>query len=116
MSSRIRIAAVLLALGLGLSLPVLALDLNQASAALGQAKASGQVGEKPNGYLGAIAPGGRTAEIARLINEARRTEYQQVAKKNAIPLGDVEALAGKKAIDKTPAGQFIQSGGQWVKK
>ncbi len=116
MSSRIRIAAVLLALGLGLSLPVLALDLNQASAALGQAKASGQVGEKPNGYLGAIAPGGQTAEIARLINEARRTEYQQVAKKNAIPLGDVEALAGKKAINKTPAGQFIQSGGQWVKK
>ena len=116
MSSRIRIAAVLLALGLGLGLPVLALDLNQASAALGQAKASGQVGEKPNGYLGVIAPGGQAAEIARLINEARRAEYQQVAKKNAIPLGDVEALAGKKAMDKTPAGQFIQSGGQWVKK
>lgn len=114
MSSRIRIAAVLL--GLGLSLPALALDLNQASAALGQAKASGQVGEKPNGYLGVIAPGGQAAEIARLINEARRTEYQQVAKKNTIPLGDVEALAGQKAIDKTPAGQFIQSGGQWVKK
>ncbi len=114
MSSRIRIVAVLLALGL--SLPVRALDLNQASAALGQAKASGQIGEKPNGYLGVIAPGGQAAEIARLINEARRVEYQQVAKKNAIPLGDVEALAGKKTIDKTPAGQFIQSGGQWVKK
>ncbi len=116
MSSRIRIARVLLALGLGLSLPALALDLNQASAALGQAKASGQVGEKPNGYLGVIAPGGQTAEIVRLINEARRAEYQQVAKKNAIPLGDVEALAGKKAMDKTPSGQFIQSGGQWVRK
>ncbi len=116
MSSRIRIATVLLALGLGMSLPVLALDLNQASAALGQAKASGQVGEKPTGYLGVIAPGGKAAEIARLINEARRAEYQQVAKKNAIPLGDVEALAGKKAMDKTPAGQFIQSGGLWVKK
>jgi uncharacterized protein YdbL (DUF1318 family) len=116
MSSRIRIATALLVLGLGLSLPVLALDLNQASAALGQAKASGQVGEKPNGYLGVIAPGGQAAEIARLINEARRAEYQQVAKKNAIPLGDVEALAGRKAMDKTPAGQFIQSGGQWVKK
>lgn len=114
MSSRIRIAAVLLALGM--SLPVLALDLNQASAALGQAKAAGQLGEKPNGYLGVVAPGGQATEIARLINEARRVEYQQVAKKNAIPLGDVEALAGKKTIDKTPAGQFIQLGGQWVKK
>ncbi|MFZ1575588.1 MAG: YdbL family protein [Chromatiaceae bacterium] len=116
MSSRIRIAAVLLALGLSMSLPVLALDLSQAMAALGQAKASGQVGEKPNGYLGVIAPGGQAAEIARLINEARRTEYQQVAKKNAIPLGDVEALAGKKAMEKTPSGQFIQAGGQWMKK
>jgi len=114
MSSRIRIAAVLMALGL--SLPALALDLNQASAALGQAKASGQVGEKPTGYLGVVTPGGQAAEIARLINEARRAEYQQVAKKNAIPLGDVEALAGKKAMEKTPSGQFIQSGGQWVRK
>ena len=100
MSSHIRIAAVLLALGLGLSLPVLALDLNQASAALGQAKASGQVGEKPNGHLRAIAPGGQTAEIARLINEARRTDYQHVAQKNAIHLGDPQALAAKKAITK----------------
>jgi uncharacterized protein YdbL (DUF1318 family) len=116
MSSRIRITTALLVLGLGLSPPVLALDLSQASAALGQAKASGQVGEKPTGYLGVIVPGGQAAEIARLINEARRAEYQQVAKKNAISLGDVEALAGKKAMDKTPAGQFIQSGGQWVKK
>ena len=116
MSSRIRIAAVLLALGLGMSLPVLALNLNQASAALGQAKASGQVGEKPTGYLGVVTPGGQAAEIARLINEARRAEYQQVAKKNAIPLGDVEVLAGKKALEKTPSGQFIQSGGQWVRK
>ena len=114
MSSRIRIAAVLMALGL--SLPALALDLNQASAALGQAKASGQVGEKPTGYLGVVTPGGQAAEIVRLINEARRGEYQQVAKKNAIPLGDVEALAGKKAMEKTPSGQFIQSGGQWVRK
>ena len=24
--------------------------------------------------------------------------------------------AGKKAIDKTPAGQFVQVGGKWVKK
>ena len=31
-------------------------------------------------------------------------------------LKDVEQLAGKKAIDKTPAGQFVQVGGKWVKK
>ncbi len=114
MSSRIGFVAAPLALAL--SLPVLALDLSQASAALGQAKAAGQIGEQPNGYLGVVKPGGQATEIARLINEARRVEYQQVAKKNTIPLGDVEALAGKKTIDKTPAGQFIQSGGQWVRK
>ncbi|MFY1018100.1 YdbL family protein [Ectopseudomonas khazarica] len=105
-----------LLLALTLSLPAYALTLNQAMSALGDAKASGQLGEQPNGYLGVVRPGGQADEIARLINQARRAEYQKVAQDNGISLSDVEAIAGKKAIDRTPAGQFIQLGGQWVKK
>jgi uncharacterized protein YdbL (DUF1318 family) len=105
-----------LLLALTLSLPAYALSLNQAMSALGNAKASGQLGEQPNGYLGVVKPGGQADEIARLINEARRAEYQKVAKDNGISLSDVEAIAGKKAIERTPKGQFIQLNGQWLQK
>ncbi|MFI8747292.1 YdbL family protein [Pseudomonas sp. NPDC077186] len=105
-----------LLLALCLSLPAHALNLNQAMSALGTAKASGQLGEQPNGYLGVVKPDGQAEEIARLINQARRAEYQKVAKDNGIALSDVEAIAGKKAIDRTPQGQFIQLNGQWLKK
>jgi uncharacterized protein YdbL (DUF1318 family) len=59
---------------------------------------------------------GGAAEIARLINEARRAEYQRLAKNNNIQLSDVETMAGKKALEKTPAGQYIQLNGKWLKK
>ncbi|MFV3388067.1 YdbL family protein [Pseudomonas sp. NY15364] len=105
-----------LLLALTLSLPAYALNLNQAMSALSNAKASGQLGEQPNGYLGVVKSGGQADEIARLINEARRAEYQKVAKDNGISLSDVEAIAGKKAIERTPKGQFIQLNGQWLQK
>lgn len=105
-----------LLLALTLSLPAYALNLNQAMSSLGDAKASGQLGEQPNGYLGVVKAGGQADEIARLINQARRAEYQKVAQDNGISLNDVEAIAGKKAIERTPKGQFIQLNGQWLQK
>lgn len=107
-------AALLLLLSL--SLPAHAISLNEAMSALGDAKASGQLGEMPTGYLGVVESGGQAEEIARLINAARRAEYQKLAQQNGIQLGDVETIAGQKAIDKTPAGQYIQQQGQWRRK
>ncbi|HSX89965.1 MAG TPA: YdbL family protein [Pseudomonas sp.] len=109
-----RIASLLLLLSL--SLPAAALTLNDAMSALGGAKASGQLGEMPNGYLGVVEDNGQAAEIARLINQARRAEYQRLAEQNGIKLTDVEAIAGQKALDKTPPGQYIQYQGQWRRK
>ncbi|QLC74321.1 YdbL family protein [Pseudomonas sp. LPB0260] len=109
-----RIASLLLLLSL--SLPAMALSLNEAMSALGPAKASGQLGEMANGYLGVVKPGGQASEIARLINQARRAEYQRLANENGIKLGDVEAIAGQKALEKTPPGQYIQLQGQWRRK
>lgn len=99
-----------------LSTTVLAMDLNAAMNSLSQAKAAGLLGEQPNGYLGVVTAQGDAAEIARLINEARRAEYQRLAKGNNIQLSDVETMAGKKALEKTPAGQYIQLNGKWLKK
>jgi uncharacterized protein YdbL (DUF1318 family) len=109
-----RFAGLLLLLSL--SLPAAALNLNEAMSALGDAKVSGQLGEMPNGYLGVVKGGGQASEIARLINQARRAEYQKLANENGIKLSDVETIAGQKALDKTPPGQYIQVQGQWQRK
>lgn len=99
-----------------LTLPVSAMTLNQAMTALPQAKAQGTVGEQANGYLGVVKNQGSAAEIASLINNARKQEYQKVASKNGATLTDVEKLAGSKAQEKTPSGQYIQVNGQWKQK
>ncbi|MCW3148391.1 YdbL family protein [Stutzerimonas stutzeri] len=114
MKTYLKLASLLLALCM--ALPAAALTLNEAMTALGSAKASGQLGEKPDGYLGVIKPGGQAEEIASQINQARRAEYHRVAQQNGISVDNVEAIAGKKALEKTPRGQYIQLNGTWVKK
>ncbi|MFA7554221.1 MAG: YdbL family protein [Spongiibacteraceae bacterium] len=99
-----------------LSTTVMAMDLNSAMSNLSQAKSAGLLGEQPNGYLGVVKAQGDAAEIARLINDARRAEYQRLAENNNIQLADVETMAGKKALEKTPSGQYIQLNGKWLIK
>ena len=59
---------------------------------------------------------GNAREVAEAINNARREEYTRIAEKHNIPVTQVETVAGKKAIEKTPAGQFVLVGGRWIKK
>lgn len=83
------------------------------------AKAQGLVGEQPNGYLGLVKPGAGSdvKNMMTHINAARKSAYQAISKRNNTELGVVETLAGKKAIEKTPAGQYIKlPSGKWVKK
>src|SRR5690554_3363531 len=93
MRTPVRIFGLLLALLL--SAPVLAMNLNEAMSALPAAKAAGLLGEQPDGYLGVVSPGGNAQEIARQINEARRQEYQRLARENNIQLRDVESIDRK---------------------
>jgi uncharacterized protein YdbL (DUF1318 family) len=101
---------------LAISLPLMAMDLQQAMSSLSAAKTQGLVGEQPDGYLGVVTKSGNADEIVKFINNARRAEYQRVAKENAIALPDVEAIAGQKAMEKTPAGQYVQVNKKWMKK
>ena len=113
MTTRSKLGIALLALGISLS--AMAMDLGQAMSALGGAKAQGLVGEQADGYLGVVSNSGQ-ADIAAQSNAARRAEYQKVANSSGASLADVEAMAGKKAMERTPAGQYVQVGGKWVKK
>ena len=86
---------------------------------LDEAKSKGLVGETQSGYLAAVnpAPSPSIAALVADINAKRKEQYFSIAQKNGTPLSAVEALAAKKAIDATPAGQFVQSpSGTWSKK
>ncbi|MDX1392485.1 MAG: YdbL family protein [Rheinheimera sp.] len=111
-----KVKLLLLPLLFALSLPVLAMTLQQAMAALGPAKEQGLVGEQANGYLGVVQNSAEAADIVKLINDARRAEYVRLAQQNNIAVADVEALAGKKALERTSAGHFILLDGNWVRK
>lgn len=94
----------------------MAMNLSQAMSKLGQVKEQGLVGEQPNGYLGVVQNKNDAKTIVSLINNARKKQYLQMAKDHNLELSQVEALAGKKAIQKTPSRHYIKVGGKWVKK
>lgn len=84
---------------------------------LHDAKEQGLVGETLEGYIAPV--GSVTLEITALvdsINTQRKAEYQRIATKNGIAVSDVEALAGKKAIEKSAAGHYVKLNGQWQKR
>ncbi|MBO6851509.1 MAG: YdbL family protein [Marinobacter sp.] len=114
MKRLMQLGAVILALSL--ALPAFAMGLDEAKQKLESAKQQGVVGETPTGYLDVVKAGGEAREVVEAINSARRDEYTRIAEKHNIPVTQVETVAGKKAIEKTPSGQFVLINGQWVKK
>ena len=94
-------------------------NVQAAELSLSDAKQQGLVGEKYNGYLGAVESSPSTA-VRSLVNEVngkRRAEYERIAQANGIALADVEALAGKKSIEKTTGGNYVKlEGDAWRKK
>ena len=89
--------------------PAYAIDLQSA-------KAQGLVGETPSGYLEAVtSASSETKALIESINEKRKQKYKEIASSNNTTLQAVEALAGKKAIEKSKPGSFIKLGGSWKK-
>jgi uncharacterized protein YdbL (DUF1318 family) len=105
-------ALIVILAGLGWSGPTWAISLQDA-------KAQGLIGEQANGYLG-LVKSGASAEVKALVNDInaqRKKAYEDIARRNKTDLNVVETLAGKKAIDMTPSGQYVKlPSGQWVKK
>lgn len=99
-----------------LAAPAFSMGLEEAKSRLDAAKQQGVVGETPTGYLEVVKPEGNARGIVEAINKARRDEYARIAEKHDIPVTQVETVAGKKALEKTPAGQYILIDGEWVKK
>jgi len=104
-----RLALLLLLLCAGA--PASAMDLDQA-------KREGLVGETMAGYLAAVAerPAAEVAALVEEINARRRAEYRRIAERNGIEVSQVEALAAKKAIEKTESGRWVRINGEWRRK
>ena len=102
------LAAVLLA----------AVSMTAFAADLAGAKQSGVIGEREDGYVGFVtdAPAADVRSLVQGVNDQRRAEYDRIAAANGITREQVEALAGRKAIEKTAAGEFVWTGGAWRKK
>jgi len=84
---------------------------------LDAAKSQGLVGEDANGYLAAVnAPDPEVSALLSSVNQARKVEYERIAKRNDISLSDVELLAGRKAMEKSSSGAYIRPQGSWMKK
>ena len=109
-----RFSALILAFCL--ALPAMAMSLDEAKNALESAKSQGLVGETPTGYLAAVNSGAKAQEIVSAINDARREAYKKIAEKHGIAVTKVETVAGQKAVEKTPSGQYIQVDEHWIKK
>lgn len=89
------------------------------AATLDQARRDGLVGERLDGYIGAVNPS-PTPDIRELVasvNAQRKAEYQKIAAQNGQTVTVVEKLAAQKLIGKATPGTYVMtSSGQWAKK
>ncbi len=88
------------------------------AADLDQAKNDGLIGERADGYLGLVdsSAGADVRALVADVNNKRKAQYERIASKNDLPLAQVEALAGKKTIEKTRSGHWVLLNGGWQQK
>lgn len=86
---------------------------------LDEAKAQGLVGEKVDGYIGAVVAS-PNAEVQALItstNDGRRQVYADLAKRNNISVDQVGAVSAEKLRANAKSGEYLQQpSGQWQRK
>lgn len=104
---KIRYATLVMAFVTLLALPAWALDLHEA-------RRSGMVGEKLDGYVVALK---KTPEVTALVvevNGKRQQEYTRISKENGQPVSVVAKLAAGQIINSLDAGSPYQDvNGQW---
>lgn len=107
-----RFSALLTVLCIVMAAPAWAISLDDA-------KAKGLVGERLDGYIGAVSsnPSPEVATLVSTINAARKSEYAKIAAKNGQPVSVVEKLAATKLIERTGGGEYyMDKAGNWQKK
>jgi uncharacterized protein len=105
------LAGGLVLAGLALSAPALA----QRDPAYQAARSAGQVGEKPDGYLGVV--GSQSAAVQGIVNDLnirRRENYAQKAQEQGVTLQEYAFTQGCILIARTAPGEKYQdTAGAW---
>ncbi|MDD3799272.1 MAG: YdbL family protein [Novosphingobium sp.] len=78
------------------------------------ARKAGQVGEKPDGYLGVLSGGSSVSSLADDINIKRRAAYTSEARSQSVTVDQVAFVAGCRNILRTAPGEKYQApDGSW---
>ncbi|MDP9127596.1 MAG: YdbL family protein [Pseudomonadota bacterium] len=90
-----------------MAFPALALDLHEA-------RHTGLVGEKTDGYVAAIKPTADVQALVQSVNDKRLQEYTRISKQNGQPVDVVAKLAAQQIINNLGQGDSYQgTDGSW---
>ena len=110
-STRFLMASLVLAL-----ISITSVGIAQAGP-LDDAKAAGLIGERTDGYVGAVTDDASIKALIDEINAGRKAKYEEIAAKRGAPVEAVAGIAGKKLIERAPAGEYVMgSNGTWQQK
>lgn len=86
---------------------------------LDEARAQGLLGERPDGYVGAVQPSlpGWASSLMESVNAQRKQKYAELAVANGTSIEAVQVVVAEKIIRNLPAGSwYMDAGGAWVQK
>lgn len=107
---KLRHLGILFALIMLLAAPAYALDLQDA-------RASGSVGEKLDGYVAARSDTDDVQALVAEVNAKRKAEYARISKENNQPVDVVAKLAAAQIINGLQSGAYYQAAdGSWKKR
>jgi len=103
------------------SLAIVLVFVGAAAAAaldLDGAKAQGLVGERLDGYVGAVAatPSAEVKALVEGVNAKRKAAYAEIAKRNGTDPAEVAKLAAQKLVERAASGEWIFVDGAWGRK
>lgn len=88
--------------------------LAQRDPAYAAARAGGQVGEQPNGYLGVVSGGASVQAIVDKINIQRKALYAEKAQAAGVTINDFGVTSGCNLIEQTrPGEKYKAPDGSW---
>lgn len=86
----------------------------QRDPAYAAARAAGQVGEQPNGYLGVVGGGAAVQAIVDKINIQRKALYAEKAQAAGVTINDFGVTSGCNLIEQTrPGEKYRAPDGTW---
>lgn len=105
-----RLATVLALLAVLITAPAIALDLHQA-------RSTGLVGEKPDGYVAALNSTPEVQALVADVNAKRQQEYARISQQKNQPIDVVAKLAAQQIITQLDVGSsYMGSDGTWKKR